>query len=103
MEVTLAGFASPDVEIDADLVAALEEIAADLYKVIVLNDDVTTFDTVITALVRLFDHSVEEAEELAQKVDREGLAVVALLPKEEAIKGTEGLHGYKIQARYEKA
>lgn len=78
-----------------------DELAAvydDLWVVLVWNDDVTTFATVITALMRLFGHTREAAEALAWQVHRSGRAGVAVLPRDEAEAGVKGLHGYMIQA-----
>ena len=53
-------------------------------KIIYHNDDVTTFDFVALSLIRFFRKSLEEAAELTLKVHNEGLAVVAVLPREAA-------------------
>lgn len=97
----MAATATPDTDVSADTAAEIDAIFGDKYKVIVHNDDVTTFATVITALVQLFDHTVEEAEELAHQVDSTGRAVVAVLSKDEAAAGVTGLHSFKIQASME--
>ncbi len=47
----------------------------DLWAVIVWNDDVTTFQTVIQAFVEIFGHTVERADQLAWKIHRTGKAV----------------------------
>ncbi len=46
----------------------------DLWAVIVWNDDVTTFQTVIEAFVEIFGHTVERADQLAWKIHRTGKA-----------------------------
>ena len=46
------------------------------YTVIVLNDDLHTFDYVIEALSRICGHSLETARRLAQEIDSNGLAAV---------------------------
>lgn len=76
----------------------VQEALADLWAVVVINDDVTTFQTVITALVELFDHDADYAEALAWRVHREGSAVVHVAEQEEAERGVRGLHQYGIQA-----
>jgi len=53
-----------------------------LYKVILLNDDVTPTDFVQNCLMSIFMHDLTTAEELTQKVHDEGLAIVAVLPYE---------------------
>ena len=56
----------------------------DLWAVIVWNDDVTTFQTVIQAFVEIFGHTVERADKLAWQIHRSGKAVAAVRPKDEA-------------------
>jgi len=46
------------------------------YTVIVLNDDLHTFDYVIEALSRVCGHSLEQAHRLAVEIDSKGLAAV---------------------------
>jgi ATP-dependent Clp protease adaptor protein ClpS len=54
------------------------------YKVILLNDDITTFDFVIWLLQYLFGKSEPEAIALTFKIDEEGSGVVGIYPKEVA-------------------
>jgi ATP-dependent Clp protease adapter protein ClpS len=75
----------------------------DLWAVIVWNDDVTTFQTVIQAFVEIFGHSVERADELAWKIHRTGRAVAAIRPKNEAEAAVHALHLRKIQATLARA
>ncbi len=75
----------------------------DLWAVIVWNDDVTTFQTVIQAFVEIFGHSVERADELAWKIHRTGRAVAAVRPKNEAEAAVHALHLRKIQATLARA
>ncbi|MBR5419996.1 MAG: ATP-dependent Clp protease adaptor ClpS [Lachnospiraceae bacterium] len=51
-----------------------------LYRVIMLNDDVTTMDFVVEILKDIFDKSNTQAVELMMKVHREGSAEVARYP-----------------------
>ena len=106
--------ASTAVTIFADLavhdVAMLEDVdtdrffaTEDLWAVIVWNDDVTTFETVIRALVEIFNHSTIRAEKLAWKIHRTGRAVAAIRPKNEAQQAVNDLHRRKIQASLERA
>ena len=89
---------STSVEQLTDVSELVSEALEDLWAVVVLNDDVTTFETVITALVLLFQHSPEAAEALAWEVHRAGRAIVHVASEEEASRGVLGLHGYRIQA-----
>jgi len=80
-----------------------------LYKVILLNDDYTTFDFVIEILKGVFSKSEEEAINLTLKVDREGSAVVGTYPYEIAVMKVERTHslarnaGYPLRAVVEEA
>jgi ATP-dependent Clp protease adaptor protein ClpS len=84
---------------DADAILTNE----DLWSVIVWNDDVTTFQTVIKAFVEIFGHSAERSEQLAWRIHRTGKAVVAVRPKPEALSAVHRLHQRKIQASLEPA
>jgi ATP-dependent Clp protease adaptor protein ClpS len=75
----------------------------DLWAVIVWNDDVTTFQTVIQAFVEIFNHSFERADQLAWKIHRTGKAVAAIRPKDEAEAAVKDLHRRKISASLDRA
>lgn len=75
----------------------------DLWAVVVWNDDVTTFDTVIRAFIEILHHSRDRSEELAWRIHRTGKAVVAIRPKDEAERAVLQLHARKIQASLERA
>ena len=85
----------------------LEIITPKLYRVILLNDDYTTFDFVIEILKSVFRKSEEEAINLTLKVDREGSAVVGVYPYEIAYMKVEKTHtlarsaGFPLRARME--
>lgn len=53
-----------------------------LYRVIYLNDDVTSFEFVIDTLVNIFEYSEETSSQIAHDVHDQGSAVVAVLPFE---------------------
>jgi len=55
-----------------------------LYKIIYINDNVTTVEFVIETLVKIFDHSPESAEAITLKIHEEGSGVAAILPYEMA-------------------
>ena len=86
-----------------DLEQEISEIFDSLWAVIVHNDDVTSFATVIEALKTLFRHPHAEAERLAWVVHEKGQAVVAVLSEEEAKTGVDGLHGFGVQASTRRA
>jgi ATP-dependent Clp protease adapter protein ClpS len=86
-------------EEDVDKFLAHEE----LWAVIVWNDDVTTFQTVIQAFVEILGHTVERADQLAWTIHRTGKAVAAVRPKDEAEAAVHALHLRKIQATLARA
>ena len=62
----------------------LDLVEPSLYRVIYINDDVTTMQFVVESLVSIFDHEVDSAVELTEKIHIEGSAIVAILPYEMA-------------------
>lgn len=54
------------------------------YRVIIHNDNVTTFDFVIAVLVTVFELSFSRAEQIAYEAHTRGQAYVTTLPLEEA-------------------
>ncbi|MDQ4077110.1 MAG: ATP-dependent Clp protease adaptor ClpS [Chloroflexota bacterium] len=70
--------------IDFELVTIPEEELEKLYRVIILNDDVTTFEFVILALIVVFEIEESRAEAIAWETHTRGEAYVATLPLEEA-------------------
>lgn len=77
--------------------------AADLWAVVLWNDDVSTFATVIRALVEIFAHSEERASALAWRVHSTGRATVAVRPRGEAEAAVRSLHARKLQATLDRA
>ena len=55
-----------------------------MYKVIYINDNVTTMEFVIETLVSIFNHSPQTAQDITVNIHNEGSAVVAILPYEMA-------------------
>jgi len=53
-----------------------------MWKVILHNDDTTTFDFVIAVLIRVFHKSMEEARELTQMIHITGAGVAGVYTKE---------------------
>jgi ATP-dependent Clp protease adaptor protein ClpS len=86
---------------DADVDAFFD--LEDLWAIIVWNDDVTTFQTVIQAFVEIFNHSVERADQLAWTIHRTGKAVAAIRPKDEAEAAVRDLLRRKISASLARA
>ena len=77
------------------------------FKVIYINDDVTTTEFVIETLKTIFDYDEQPAMALTEKIHAEGNAVVAVLPFEMAEqKGVEVTilarnHGFPLQVKIE--
>jgi ATP-dependent Clp protease adaptor protein ClpS len=98
----MSSISSPASTLDAPVLSDTDIDAffayEDLWAVIVWNDDVTTFQTVIDAFVDIFHHTAERADQLAWKIHRTGKAVAAVRPKDEAEAAVKALHGRKISA-----
>ena len=78
-----------------------------LYKVIYLNDNVTTIEFVVNSLVEIFSYTPEAADKMAIKIHTDGSACVVVLPYEIAEqKGVEVTilarnAGFPLQVRLE--
>ena len=78
-----------------------------MFKVVYINDSVTTMDFVVDSLVSHFDHSTNTAVELTERIHEKGSAVVAVLPHEVAeqkgIEVTLDAHsrGFPLKVRIE--
>ena len=53
-----------------------------LYKIIYINDDVTSMNFVVNSLISYFNYNEETATTLTQNIHNDGSAVVAVLPYE---------------------
>ncbi|RME77433.1 MAG: ATP-dependent Clp protease adaptor ClpS [Chloroflexi bacterium] len=73
-----------DTDLDIEFVVMDEAELERPYRVIIHNDDVTTFDFVIAVLVTIFELSFRQAEHVAFEAHTRGSAYVATLPLEEA-------------------
>jgi ATP-dependent Clp protease adaptor protein ClpS len=80
-----------------------------LYRVIYINDNVTTMEFVVQTLVEIFNHSPEEAQAVTMKIHEEGSGTAAILPYEMAEqKGVEVTqlarnNGFPLQIKLEPA
>jgi ATP-dependent Clp protease adaptor protein ClpS len=78
-----------------------------LYRVIYINDSVTTMEFVVQTLIEIFNHSPEEAQAVTMKIHEEGSGTAAILPYEMAEqKGVEVTqlarnNGYPLQIKLE--
>ena len=52
------------------------------YKVIFLNDNVTTIDFVLETLISFFSYDLENAKTITLKIHSDGQAIVAVMPYE---------------------
>jgi ATP-dependent Clp protease adaptor protein ClpS len=78
-----------------------------MYRVIYINDSVTTMEFVIESLITVFNHSLESAQEITIKIHEEGSGTAAILPYEMAEqKGVEvtqlaRTNGFPLQVKLE--
>ncbi|MDO5045098.1 ATP-dependent Clp protease adaptor ClpS [Campylobacter sp.] len=93
-----------------------EEIYSDLkdklefpkkFKVILLNDDVTSMDFVVDILTQIFNHDAQSAITIMLKVHNEGSAICGIYPKEVAlskqneVKKAAARAGYPLKVQVE--
>lgn len=78
-----------------------------LFKIIYLNDDVTSMDFVVGSLIDYFNYNTDTASAITVDIHEKGSAVVAVLPYEIAEqKGIEvtleaRAQGYPLQVKVE--
>ncbi len=78
-----------------------------LFKIIYLNDDVTSMDFVVSSLIDYFNYNPDTASAITIDIHEKGSAVVAVLPYEIAEqKGIEvtleaRAQGYPLQVKVE--
>jgi len=53
-----------------------------LFKIIYINDNVTTMEFVVNSLIEYFNYNPETAASITENIHTEGSAVVAVLPYE---------------------
>ena len=73
-----------DTDIDLEFVVMDEEELERPYRVIIHNDDVTTFEFVINILVTVFELTFTRATHIAFETHNTGASYVCTLPLEEA-------------------
>lgn len=71
-------------DIDIEFVVMDEEELDRPYRVIIHNDNVTTFEFVIAVLINIFELSIYRAEQVTYEAHTKGNAYVATLPLDEA-------------------
>jgi len=78
-----------------------------LFKIIYMNDEVTSMEFVVGSLIDFFNYTTDTAASITQNIHEEGSAVVAILPYEIAEqKGIEVTlearnQGYPLQIKVE--
>lgn len=78
-----------------------------LFRVIYFNDDVTSFEFVISSLIEVFNYDIISAQDLAESVHEHGKSIVAVLPYEVAEQKTievltlAQLSGYPLVVKVE--
>ncbi len=93
---------SPVVD-EQDLSDHVGAVFDDLYAVVILDSDATTFAEVEGACVSLFGYTPQDAAALAMRVHTRGQAVAAVLAKTEAATALRALRRWNVRARLEKA
>lgn len=53
-----------------------------LYRIIYMNDDVTSMEFVVTTLIEYFNYNNDTASNITKNIHEQGSAVVAVLPYE---------------------
>lgn len=71
-----------------------------LYKVLLLNDDYTPMDFVVSVLQRFFSLSREQATQVMLKVHREGMGVCGIFPRDVAATKVEQVKSYAKQHQH---
>lgn len=78
-----------------------------LFRIIYINDDVTSMEFVVNSLIEYFDYNPDTASQLTMTIHEQGSAIVAVLPYEIAEqKGIEvtldaRAQGYPLQVKVE--
>jgi len=73
------------------------------YNVVILNDEVHTFEYVIELLMKLFKHPLPKAEELTWRIDATGRAIVFTTHKELAELKRDQVLAYGPDPRHSKS
>lgn len=99
----VSGISFPDTEVEKEEQLDEETVLEPPYRVIIHNDNITTFEFVIGILQKLFEKNVMEAEQIAMKTHVTGAAYVGTWPKNQAEEKVgkahfaAGLEGYPLR------
>jgi ATP-dependent Clp protease adaptor protein ClpS len=94
-------------EIQTRIKPNLELAEPSLYRVVYINDDVTSMEFVVSSLITHFSYEVDDAIAVTEVIHEKGSAIVAVLPYEIAEqRGIEVTmearrHGYPLQLKIE--
>lgn len=78
-----------------------------MYKIVYLNDEVTTMDFVLSSLIQFFNYNEETAMDITENIHQNGSAVVAVLPyeiaeqKEIEVTAVARKNGYPLKIKLE--
>lgn len=93
--------AMPDVTEQDRIAEQVGEVFDDLYAVVIIDSNVTTFAEVEGACVALFGYTPDEAAALAVKVHTTGEAVAAVLAQDRARQSVRSLRRWNVRSRIE--
>ncbi|MBO5754396.1 MAG: ATP-dependent Clp protease adaptor ClpS [Proteobacteria bacterium] len=91
-----------DSHIDSDV--DVLDIQIPMFRVLLHNDDYTTFEFVIDVLMRVFKKSEQEAAQITMSVHKKGYGVAGIYPREVADMKVSQVHqmaeaaGYPLRA-----
>ncbi len=71
-----------------------------LYKVLLLNDDFTPMDFVVSILQKFFSMSREQAAQIMLKVHKDGMGVCGVFPKDVAATKVEQVLSFSRQNQH---
>jgi len=71
-----------------------------MFKVLLLNDDYTPMDFVVSVLQRIFALSREKATQVMLKVHKEGMGVCGVYPRDVAATKVEQVKSYAKQHQH---
>jgi ATP-dependent Clp protease adaptor protein ClpS len=97
--------ASTEVQIDEKIKQKVLEPR--LWKVILLNDDVTPMDFVIGVLTEIFKHDIESAKKVTLEIHNEGSGVAGIyafeIAEAKAVEATQSArsNGFPLQIKME--
>lgn len=97
----------PNTEIKGKIKPNLALQEPPLFKIIYINDNVTSMEFVVNSLIEFFNYNNDTASQITMNIHEQGSAVVAVLPYEIAEqKGIEvtleaRAHGYPLQIKVE--